>query len=160
MLSSFLPCRPGLRERFVYHQHKYCSDKFWTLLAQHFRFVWPYDFRDCYVHNRTTGKYQLSDLFLCHLNDLTCFTFCKDMFQSFPEFECDIPKFMSLPPALDGDLNVKQLTEQPKTRTNDKSEQSMVLETTTTTCTPGLQEWGYSQACTVDEVCWAEPFLL
>jgi hypothetical protein len=63
-------------------------------MAQYFRFTWPYDFRDCYVRNQSTGKYQLSDLFLGHLKDLSCFTFCKDMFLIFPEFKGDIPTFM------------------------------------------------------------------
>ncbi|EXJ61684.1 hypothetical protein A1O7_02113 [Cladophialophora yegresii CBS 114405] len=98
---------PGIRERFIYHQHKYCSDKFWSLLAQHFRFVWPYDLRDCYAHNRSTGRYQLSDLFRRHLNDLSSFTFCHDMFNSFPEFECDIPKYMTIPRSLECDPHVE-----------------------------------------------------
>ncbi|OAG40233.1 hypothetical protein AYO21_05516 [Fonsecaea monophora] len=103
---------PGIRERFVYHYHKYCSNRFWALLAQHFRFVWPYDLRDCYVHNRSTNRYQLSDLFRRHLNDLTSFTFDKDMFGNYPEFDCDIPKYMKIPTS----LTLKQLGNEPHRR--------------------------------------------
>ncbi|KAK5051343.1 hypothetical protein LTR84_002995 [Exophiala bonariae] len=91
---------PGLRERFIYHQHKYCSNHFWSLLAQHFRFAWPYDLRDCYVHNRMTDRYELSTLFRRQLDDLSSFTLCKDMFDQFPEFESDISGYMAIPRAL------------------------------------------------------------
>ncbi|OAP58539.1 hypothetical protein AYL99_07629 [Fonsecaea erecta] len=93
---------PGIRERFVYHYHKYCSNRFWSLLAEHFRFVWPYDVRDSYVHNHSTNKYQLSDLFYRHLNDLTSFTFVVDMFGNYPEFDSDIPKYLKIPQSLTG----------------------------------------------------------
>ncbi|OAL30747.1 hypothetical protein AYO22_01367 [Fonsecaea multimorphosa] len=111
---------PGIRERFVYHYHKYCSNRFWSLLAQHFRFVWPYDLRDCYVHNRSTNRYQLSDLFKRHLNELTSFTFDKDMFGNYPEFDSDIPKYMKIPQTLgQGQLPSQLRNELLKRRYNE-----------------------------------------
>lgn len=111
-----------MRERFIYHQHKYCSDQFWSLLAQHFRFDWPYDLRDCYVHNRSTDRYELSGLFRRHLDDLSSFTLCKDMFNQFPEFECDITSYMTIPRELDPDPQLKKHGDELHQRANKKNQ--------------------------------------
>ncbi|KIW89149.1 uncharacterized protein Z519_10001 [Cladophialophora bantiana CBS 173.52] len=148
---------PGIRERFIYHYHKYCSNKFWALLAQHFRFVWPYDLRDCYVHNRQTGRYQLSDLFRRHLNDLTSFTFARDMFGNYPEFGSDIPKYMKIPTS----LAPKQLVNQSQKRNYQQIPGSQKLIGFSPVPSAGAQGQWYQppdeMSKSIGPVLWAPP---
>jgi hypothetical protein len=82
---------PGLRERFVFNPHRYCSEKNWNMFWQCFRFNWEYDFRDAYIRNRQTGLYQFSTPFLERLRDLQCFRMLQSYLDEFPEFQEDIP---------------------------------------------------------------------
>lgn len=85
--------RPGLRERFVFHQHKYCTNKFWTLFCSSFRILWPYEFRDCYTFNTLTGEYRVSPMFDERISDLRSWTMSAAMFEAWPELVSDIPHY-------------------------------------------------------------------
>ncbi|KAH7014165.1 uncharacterized protein B0I36DRAFT_436248 [Microdochium trichocladiopsis] len=106
---------PGVRERFVFHPHRYCSNKFWSTFTKSFRILWPYEFRDCYTRSTQTGRYNISPTFQGRINDLRAFTMGEDMFQIWPELRSDIPAFetmgMSLSP---GWLGVPQSAGQQK----------------------------------------------
>lgn len=88
---------PGLRERFVYEQHKYCSNLFATMFQTCLQILWPYDFRDCFAQRWDTGQYDLSAAFRETINDITKWTMRPEMFQHFPELRCDIPSSYNTP---------------------------------------------------------------
>lgn len=82
---------PGLRERFIFQQHKYCSNLFWQMFSDSIEMAWPYDFRDCFAQRWDTGVYQLTPLFQECLSDISRWTMRPDMFSFFPDLRCDIP---------------------------------------------------------------------
>jgi hypothetical protein len=82
---------PGLRERFVFNPHCYCSEKFSTLFWPCFRFIWEYEFRDAYICNRQTGLYQFSAPFLERTRELQYFRMSPKFLAEFPELKADIP---------------------------------------------------------------------
>ncbi|CAH0045842.1 unnamed protein product [Clonostachys solani] len=82
---------PGVRERFVFFQHRYCSNTFWKVFAESFRLLWPFEFRDCYQRNVMTGAYSLSPAFESRLYDINCWAMTTDFFYHFPDFRSDIP---------------------------------------------------------------------
>jgi hypothetical protein len=82
---------PGLRERFIFQQHKYCSNLFWQLFSNSLEMAWPYDFRDCFAQRWDTGVYQLTPLFTECLSDISRWTMRQDLFMKFPDLRCDIP---------------------------------------------------------------------
>ncbi|KAH6695421.1 hypothetical protein F5X68DRAFT_244044 [Plectosphaerella plurivora] len=88
---------PGVRERFVFSQHRYCTNLFWTLFRDNFRVTWNYGFRDCYMQDRVTGKFCLSPLFDQRLGDIRAWTMAADFFTHFPELCQDIPRCAGLP---------------------------------------------------------------
>lgn len=59
--------------------------------------MWPYDFRDTYMHNSETGRYHLSPLFEERIRDISAWTMCPDFFVQFPELYGDIPTYLSVP---------------------------------------------------------------
>lgn len=91
--------RPGVRERFVFAQHQYCSNSFWKVFADSFRILWPYEFRDCYKTSTETGLYSLSHEFENRINEIGSWTMAPDFFHRYPEMYADIPSFNSVPPA-------------------------------------------------------------
>jgi Domain of unknown function (DUF3425) len=88
---------PGVRERFVFGQHRYCENVFWHLFAKSFSFLWPCEFRDAYSRNVRTGEYKVSEEFDRRLKDINAWTMGKDFFERFPEFYGDIPAFCEVP---------------------------------------------------------------
>ncbi|CAG9956859.1 unnamed protein product [Clonostachys rosea f. rosea IK726] len=82
---------PGVRERFVFFQHRYCSNTFWKVFAESFRLLWPFEFRDCYQRNVMTGAYSLSPAFESRLYDINCWAMTNDFFYHFSDFRSDIP---------------------------------------------------------------------
>lgn len=89
--------RPGIRERFVFHEHKYCINDFWYLFVANLRIMWPYEFRDTYSRNTTTGQYKISPDFEERIGDINVWTMSTDFFNRWPELHCDIPAFNSIP---------------------------------------------------------------
>ncbi|KXJ87559.1 hypothetical protein Micbo1qcDRAFT_208174 [Microdochium bolleyi] len=87
---------PGVRERFVFHPHRYCANRFWTTFNKSFRLLWPFEFRDCYTRSTQTGRYNVSPTFQERISDLRAFTMGEEMFQLWPEFRSDIPAFESM----------------------------------------------------------------
>jgi hypothetical protein len=85
--------RPGLRERFMFSPHSYCSNAFWRNHNAHMKLLWQYDFRDCYTVNRHTGVYQLSYAFEERVADINAWTMGADFFKRWPELYGDIPSF-------------------------------------------------------------------
>ncbi|KAF1984847.1 hypothetical protein K402DRAFT_119695 [Aulographum hederae CBS 113979] len=87
---------PGIRERFVFAEHRYCSNTFWRLFAGSLQVLWPYEFRDCYTLNTETGRFKTSPTFEQRIGDLNAWTMTGDIFQRWPEFYADIPASNSL----------------------------------------------------------------
>lgn len=104
IVSHFHPLtkciRPGVRERFVFSQHRYCSNSFWKLFRDSFKIVWPFEFRDCYSRNTQTGLYQTSPTFGDRVQNINCWAMKPDMFRQYPEFYGDIPSIGSIPGAV------------------------------------------------------------
>ncbi|KAF8851329.1 hypothetical protein BDZ45DRAFT_539937, partial [Acephala macrosclerotiorum] len=88
---------PGIRERFVFHQHRYCSNVFWDLFCDGLHVLWPFEFRDCYTRNIQTGQYKLSQGFEDRISDINAWTMGPGMFEKWPEFYSDIPTFSTIP---------------------------------------------------------------
>ena len=88
---------PGLRERFIFQQHKYCSNLFWQFFSGSFEMAWPYDFRDCFAQRWDTGGYQLTPNFQDCLSDISRWTMKSEMFMQFPDLRCDIPASTTSP---------------------------------------------------------------
>ncbi|CAK7218090.1 hypothetical protein SBRCBS47491_003389 [Sporothrix bragantina] len=76
---------PGVRNRFIFSQHRYCSNRFWELFVNGFRIAWPYALRDCYKKNMHTGRYSLSSDFHRHTRDIRCWTMSADFLNEYPE---------------------------------------------------------------------------
>ncbi|KIX04472.1 uncharacterized protein Z518_05340 [Rhinocladiella mackenziei CBS 650.93] len=88
---------PGIRERFIFHEHDYCGNDFWHLFCRSIRILWPYEFRDCYTREIDTGLYKISPMFDHRLSDIKCWTMGPDIFQRFPELYSDMPAFNHIP---------------------------------------------------------------
>jgi hypothetical protein len=88
--------RPGIRERFIFHQHQYCSNIFWQVFASSLRVLWPFEFRDAHTINIETGQYTISDAFDQRINDINAWTMTRDIFDRWPEFYSDIPAYPHL----------------------------------------------------------------
>jgi len=96
MTGSYSP-RPGLRERFTLSPPQvHLSNKFWKYFALSFRFFWPYDERDAYYLDDTTGFYQFSGLYERHVRDIKTWMMTMDFFEAFPEMYDDIMPFTDL----------------------------------------------------------------
>lgn len=93
---------PGLRERFVFSEHRYCSNIFWKVFCRSLRVQWPYEFRDCYTRNTETGLYKLSPLFHERIHDIRHWTMGREMFQEYPELYGDLPTWNHIPASVSG----------------------------------------------------------
>lgn len=104
-----------MRERFIFSQHRYCSNAFWRLFAQNAVMLWPFEFRDCYTYNLETGQYALSTAFEKNIRDINCWTMKAAMYERWPEMRSDIPAYfdneipLSLPdPVIEQEPNGQQ----------------------------------------------------
>ncbi|EXJ62072.1 hypothetical protein A1O7_02505 [Cladophialophora yegresii CBS 114405] len=88
---------PGVRERFIFNEHDYCGNEFWTLFTTSFKLLWPYEFRDCYTREIETGLYKVSPMFDQRLSDIRCWTMGPDIFRRFPELYSDMPSWNHIP---------------------------------------------------------------
>ncbi|KAK0389777.1 hypothetical protein NLU13_3350 [Sarocladium strictum] len=91
---------PGVRERFIFSQHRYCTNTFWKLFRQSIRLNWPLDLQDCYEVDADTGRYTISSLFDSHLGDINAWRMTTDIFVQFPELTGDIPVYGSISPTV------------------------------------------------------------
>ncbi|OLN97180.1 hypothetical protein CCHL11_02132 [Colletotrichum chlorophyti] len=91
---------PGVRERFVFGQHHYCTNDFWDLFGPNFHLLWPFEFRDTYKKSVVTGRYQISPMFQERISDINAWTVGMDFFKRFPELIADIPAFLSVSQSL------------------------------------------------------------
>lgn len=91
---------PGVRERFVFSQHRYCTNIFWHLFCGSLRVLWQYEFRDCYTRNMQTGEYKMSSPFLDRISDINSWAMTNEIFQRWPELYSDIPSFNQIPASL------------------------------------------------------------
>ncbi|KAH7161009.1 hypothetical protein EDB81DRAFT_714102 [Dactylonectria macrodidyma] len=85
---------PALRERFVFFQHQYCANLFWHLFQSNLRILWPFDFRDTYMQNAETGRFQLSPHFKECIGELSSWTMEAGFFKQFPELYDDIAVYL------------------------------------------------------------------
>ena len=99
---------PGLRERFVFSEHRYCSNIFWRLFCNSLRFQWPYEFRDCYTRNLDTGLYKISPTFHERLSDIRCWTMGMEIFKQYPELYSDMPAWNHIPGSLAPVTNIQR----------------------------------------------------
>lgn len=88
---------PGVRERFIFNEHDYCGNEFWTLFTTSFKLLWPYEFRDCYSRDIETGLYKVSPMFDQRLTDIKCWTMGPDIFRRYPELYSDMPALNNIP---------------------------------------------------------------
>lgn len=88
---------PGVRERFIFNEHDYCGNEFWTLFTASLKILWPYEFRDCYSREINTGLYKVSPMFDQRLMDIRCWTMGPDIFRRFPELYSDMPALNNVP---------------------------------------------------------------
>ncbi|RMD44765.1 hypothetical protein DV735_g305, partial [Chaetothyriales sp. CBS 134920] len=91
---------PGLRERFIFTQHRYCTNLFWQLFRSSIRLNLPFDLADCYNIDPDTGRYVLSPMFDHRLRDINTWRMTRDFFVQFPELSEDIPVVGSIPPSV------------------------------------------------------------
>jgi len=96
---------PGLRERFVFYQHNYCSNVFWQLFCKSLRILWPFEFRDCYTRNLETGQYQISSQFDERIGDINAWTMSNEIFKKWPEFYSDIPAYNHIPSSVSNTMS-------------------------------------------------------
>ena len=92
---------PGVRERFVFAQHRYCSNSFWHLFCRSFHLLWPYEFRDTYTYNTITQEYKISSGFEERMQDINTWTMSRDIFERWPEFYSDFPAWGHMPMTID-----------------------------------------------------------
>ncbi|KAH7067985.1 hypothetical protein BKA63DRAFT_103567 [Paraphoma chrysanthemicola] len=81
---------PGVREQMVFSQHKYATNEFSMSAFSHTRISWPYEFRDAYVCNSTTTKFQLSPHFRQAIQDLNSWDVTYEFFERYPELRDDV----------------------------------------------------------------------
>ncbi|KAK5094059.1 hypothetical protein LTR70_005501 [Exophiala xenobiotica] len=98
---------PGLRERFVFSEHRYCSNTFWRLFCSSLRVQWPYEFRDCYTRNVETGLYQVSPMFHERINDIRYWSMGRDFLERYPELYSDIPAWNHVPASIASTTHVQ-----------------------------------------------------
>jgi hypothetical protein len=98
---------PGVRERFVFEQHKYCNNLFATLFQTCLNIMWPYDFRDCFVQRWDTGHYELSTGFRDTINDISKWTMAPDFLNQFPDLRGDIPQAYTSPQPISNALQLQ-----------------------------------------------------
>ncbi|KAM0277386.1 hypothetical protein ACHAQH_005826 [Verticillium albo-atrum] len=91
---------PGVRERFVFSQHRYCTNLFWQLFQNNFKVTWQYGFRDCYMQDRNSGKFSISPMFKQTIGDIRAWTMDTEFLTQFPELCQDIPRVEGLPIAV------------------------------------------------------------
>ncbi|KAM0328553.1 hypothetical protein ACHAQA_004960 [Verticillium albo-atrum] len=90
--------RPGVRERFVFSQHRYCTNNFWKLFRSNLTILWQFGFNDCFMQNTTTGRYRLAPLFEERIRDIRSWTMNVDFLSQYPELCDDIPMYGTIPP--------------------------------------------------------------
>lgn len=144
-LSVFLNInRPGVRERFVFAQHQYCSNLFWKVFANSFRIMWPFEFRDCYRRNVETGRYTVSPEFEDRIRDINSWTMSADFFSHFPEMYADIPAYQEIPRSLgwmEGRVNLSRrsgLVEELEVGSSPRSRKSSDMDMMALTT---FQDW-------------------
>ena len=98
--------RPGLRERFILGEHRYCDNVFYDLFCSSLRMRWPFSFQECYAQNAETGMLSISPTFSQCISDIRNWTMGPDIFARFPEFYGDLPALYENPRPIS---NVRQL---------------------------------------------------
>lgn len=83
-LTAITVNRPGLRERMVFEEHKYCSNRFWRHYTEGLRLDWPYEVRDCFTRSTETGLYQFSHLFEQRIAHQYSWQMCPTLFSTAP----------------------------------------------------------------------------
>ncbi|CAK7204868.1 hypothetical protein SEUCBS139899_007630 [Sporothrix eucalyptigena] len=91
---------PGVRERFVFSQHRYCSNLFWNTFSANLRILWAHGFDSCYQLDLMTGRYCIAPAFKNQIRDLRCWTMLRGFFDHFPDLACDIPTCDDVPQSL------------------------------------------------------------
>ncbi|KAM5372586.1 hypothetical protein ACJZ2D_007360 [Fusarium nematophilum] len=98
---------PGVRDQFIWSEHRYCRNMFWHLFSQHLRLLWPMDFHDCYSRNIESGRYQISAHFKRTIQGVECWTMERDFFHYYPELKQSIPVFLTIPIPMSEDTDLE-----------------------------------------------------
>ncbi|KAG7145718.1 hypothetical protein HYQ46_013334 [Verticillium longisporum] len=88
--------RPGIRDRFVFSQHRYCMNEFWNLFRLNLKLVWQLGFNACFIQNTTTGRFGLAPLFEERIRNIKAWTMNADILNQYPELADDIPLFTDM----------------------------------------------------------------
>lgn len=84
----------------LYFPQTYMTDRFSVAFCTQFRFLWPFEPRDVFQHNKYTGRYLISRRFEeCSL-DLRCWAMTADFHTLFPELAGEISIFNPTPLSL------------------------------------------------------------
>ncbi|RMD42266.1 hypothetical protein DV735_g2890, partial [Chaetothyriales sp. CBS 134920] len=86
---------PGMRERFVFFQHSYCSNFFWKLMPSNVSVNWPYDLRDCFIQRWDSGTFEISPLFRECITNINNWQLGLEVFERYPELRADVPLLQS-----------------------------------------------------------------
>lgn len=121
---------PGLRERFVFSEHRYCSNIFWRLFCSSLRVQWPYEFRDCYTRNVETGLYRISPTFHERINDIRYWSMGRDFLKQYPELYSDIPAWNHVPASLASTTNVQWRNRRALPRTQSVEDAASTRQST------------------------------
>ncbi|KAF3351597.1 NADH-cytochrome b5 reductase 1 [Verticillium dahliae VDG2] len=87
---------PGIRDRFVFSQHRYCMNEFWNLFRLNLKLVWQLGFNACFIQNTTTGRFGLAPLFEERIRNIKAWTMNADILNQYPELADDIPLFTDM----------------------------------------------------------------
>ncbi|KAF2019099.1 hypothetical protein BU24DRAFT_112480 [Aaosphaeria arxii CBS 175.79] len=85
---------PGLREKFIFSEHRYCSNIFWYLLRTCLKIQWAGTIEECYEFNHETGLFRIAPDFAECVGDIRNWAMTPEMFVRFPELRSDIPAVM------------------------------------------------------------------
>lgn len=104
-VAHLLGYRPGIRERFIFQQHRYCSNFYWKTFAANMRILWPFSFRDSYMS--PGNRFQVSPLFDNCISDIKCWAMGPDLFSQYPELCSDIPAASQTPRGVSAETQLR-----------------------------------------------------
>jgi len=92
------PCKPGVRERLVFHGHKYYStEAFLRVFSSSTLFLWPFEVSDAYTEDESTRSLQFSPEIMRRFNNINYWAIDESFLCAYPEFRGDMPSYNSIP---------------------------------------------------------------
>jgi hypothetical protein len=81
---------PGLRERLVFEQHKYCNDSFVKRFWLSLHIAWPLDVRQCFVQSPHSNTFGLSVAFKNTITNLANWSLDPSIVNQYPDVRNDL----------------------------------------------------------------------